>query len=257
VAGAPEGQGGPGRTAFVVLAGGSGSRVGAGINKVYLPLAGRRVISWSFVWARQVPEIGRFVLVVRAADVELARDTMARELPGLAVDVVEGGATRHDSEQAALEHLSSAIARGEVQVVAVHDGARPLAGPALVRSLVTTAAAQGGAVPAVPAEGLLPVDADGRPTPGADADGDAGLPGQPHLARVQTPQAFRATDLLAAYAAAARDGYRGTDTASSMEAYAPVPVRVVAGSRQNLKITYPHDLALAERLLAAHDYRLP
>jgi 2-C-methyl-D-erythritol 4-phosphate cytidylyltransferase len=107
------------------------------------------------------------------------------------------------------------------------------------------------------------VDADGRPTPAADADGDAGgsnggaLRGRLNLARVQTPQAFRATDLLAAYAAAARDGYRGTDTASSMEAYAGVRVRVIPGSRQNLKITYPHDLALAERLLAAHDYRLP
>ena len=253
-----------GGVAFVVLAGGSGSRVGAGINKVYLPLAGRRVISWSFVWARQVSLVRRFVLVVRPEDAELASATVATlggggggggEMSWPAIDVVLGGATRHDSEQAALDHLAPAVSRGDLDVIALHDGARPLAGPGLVRSVVTTAAAVGGAVPAVPAEALLPVDAAGRPALDAAGPGvpDAGR----RLARVQTPQAFRAADLCAAYAAAARDGYRGTDTASSMEAYGRVDVRIVPGSRQNLKVTYPHDLALAERLLAAHGYRLP
>jgi len=246
VAGAPVDDA---RTAFVVLAGGSGSRVGAEVNKVYLPLAGRRVVSWSFAWARQVPGIRRFVLVVRAVDADLAHSVVAAEVLGLPVEVVLGGATRHDSEQAALDHLAPGVAHGEIDVVALHDGARPLAGPALVRSVVTTAAAVGGAVPAVPAEALLPVDGAGHLRSGARAGG-------PRLARVQTPQAFRAADLFAAYSAAARDGYRGTDTASSVEAYAQVDVRVVPGSRQNLKVTYAHDLALAERLLAAHGHRL-
>ena len=250
-----------GATAFVVLAGGSGARVGAEVNKVYLPLAGRRVVSWSFAWAREVPQVRRFVLVVRAEDADLARATLAAEVPGLAVDVVVGGATRHDSEQAALDHLAPAVTRGDLDVIALHDGARPLAGPALVRSVVTTADRVGGAVPAVPAEALLPVDVDGRPTHPDGADGAGSAFGAVHpdrrLARVQTPQAFRAAALCAAYAAAATDGYRGTDTASSLEAYGGIAVRIVPGSRQNLKVTYRHDLALAERLLAGHGYRLP
>jgi 2-C-methyl-D-erythritol 4-phosphate cytidylyltransferase len=230
------------RTAFVVLAGGSGTRVGAGTNKVYLPLAGRRVVSWSFVWAREVPDVVRHVLVVRAADVALARETLDQDLPGLPVEIVTGGSCRHESEQAALDLLAPAVAAGELDVVAVHDGARPLAGPSLVRSVLATAAEVGGAVPGLPAEGLLPVDP-------RSPDGE-------RLVRVQTPQAFRAAGLLAAYAAAARDGYQGTDTASSLEVYGDLDVRIVPGSPTNLKVTYPHDLVLAERLLAGSGRRL-
>lgn len=240
------------RAAVVVLGGGSGSRVGADVNKVYLPLAGRRVVSWSLQWAAQVADVGTIVLVVRPEDAGLAEEVLRREARGLDVRMVVGGASRHASEDAALLHLAPAVEAGEIDVIAVHDGARPLAGPALFRSVIITAGAVGGAVPALPADGLLAVGPDGQPH-------RAGLPdASPHrLARVQTPQAFRAKDLLGAYAAAHAQGYQGTDTASSVEAYSDLPVQTVAGSRQNLKVTYPHDLLLAEQLLAAHHYRLP
>ena len=239
-----------GTTAAVILAGGSGSRVAAALNKVYLPLAGRRVVSWSFTWAREVPEIGTFVLVVRPEDAELAERTLRREASGLPVRLVVGGGTRHESEQAALDHLADPITAGAVEVVAVHDGARPLAGPSLWRSVVRTARAVGGAVPALPAVGVLTVGADGHPVvPGAGPA--AGL------ARVQTPQAFRARELLKAYDDARSAGYQGTDTACTVERHSGLTVQAVAGARTNLKITYPHDLFLAERLLAEHRYRLP
>jgi 2-C-methyl-D-erythritol 4-phosphate cytidylyltransferase len=241
-----------GRAAVVVLGGGSGTRLGAGTNKVYLPLAGRRVISWSLQWAAQVPQVGAFVLVVRPEDVPLAEEVLHREARGLDVRMVVGGATRHESEDAALVHLAPYVEAGEIDVIALHDGARPLAGPALFRSVVTTAEAVGGAVPALPATGILPVGPDGSPHPG----GPAGL-GPERLTRVQTPQAFRAKDLLAAYSDALRGGFQGTDTASTVERFSDLVVQTVAGSRTNLKVTYPHDLFLAEQLLAAHRYRLP
>jgi 2-C-methyl-D-erythritol 4-phosphate cytidylyltransferase len=236
---------GAGRAALVVLAGGSGSRVGAELNKVYLPLAGRRVISWSFLRASRVAEFGHFVLVVRPADADLARRVLERDAPGVPVDLVIGGTTRHDSEQAGLDHLAPRITAGEVDIVAVHDGARPLADPALFRSVVVTARLIGGALPALPADGVLAVDAAGLPT---------GRPAPPGLglARVQTPQAFRARPLLDTYRDASAAGYQGTDTASSVEAFGDLTVRAVVGSRLNIKITYPADVALAERLLTAH-----
>jgi 2-C-methyl-D-erythritol 4-phosphate cytidylyltransferase len=238
-----------GRAALVVLAGGSGSRVGAGLNKVYLPLAGRRLVSWSFTWGAQVAEFGHFVLVVRPEDAGLARETVRREADGVSIDLVIGGGTRHESEQAAIDQLAPAIEQREVDVVAIHDGARPLTGPSMFHAVVTTARSIGGAVPALPADGVLPVGPGGRLL----------VPGEParNLTRVQTPQAFRAKDLYAAYAAAAGDGYQGTDTACTVENYSDLVVRVVAGHRRNLKVTYPHDLYLAERLLAAHQYRMP
>jgi 2-C-methyl-D-erythritol 4-phosphate cytidylyltransferase len=246
------GRGVSSRAAVVVLAGGSGSRVGADVNKVYLPLAGRRVVSWSLQSAAQVGEVGAFVLVVRPEDAELAGEVLRREARGLDVRMVVGGATRHESEDAALLHLAPAVEAGEIDVIAVHDGARPLAGPAMFHSVLTTARAIGGAVPALPAVGVLRVGSDGQPL-----RGDPGTPSRNRLARVQTPQAFRAKDLLGAYAAAHAAGYRGTDTACSVEAYSHLLVQTVAGSRQNLKVTYPRDLLVAEQLLAAHHYRLP
>jgi 2-C-methyl-D-erythritol 4-phosphate cytidylyltransferase len=240
------------RAAVVVLGGGSGSRIGADVNKVYLPLAGRRVVSWSLHWAAQAGEVGTFVLVVRPEDAGLAEEVLGREARGLDVRLVVGGATRHESEDAALVHLAPAVEAGEIDVIAVHDGARPLAGPALFRSVLATARAVGGAVPALPAIDVLPVGWDGQPQPGG-----LSAPSPHRLVRVQTPQAFRAKDLLAAYAAAQAAGYQGTDTASSVEAYSRLPVQTVAGSRQNLKVTYPRDLLVAEQLLAAHRYRLP
>jgi 2-C-methyl-D-erythritol 4-phosphate cytidylyltransferase len=231
-----------GRAALVVLAGGSGTRVGAGVNKVYLPLAGCRVVSWSFRQAAQVTEFGHFVLVVRPDDVDLARLALAEDVPEVPVELVTGGATRHASEQAGLDLLAPLIESGEVDVVAVHDGARPLAGSALYRSVVVAARRFGGALPALTADGVLATDAAGLPT-GPPPVGLA-------LARVQTPQAFRARPLLAAYRAASAAGYEGTDTASSVETFSDLTVRIVPGSRRNLKITFPTDIPLAERLVS-------
>ncbi|RJK98353.1 2-C-methyl-D-erythritol 4-phosphate cytidylyltransferase [Vallicoccus soli] len=233
-----------------MLAGGSGTRVGAGLNKVYLPLAGRRVVSWSFRWASAVPEVGAYVLVVRPEDRELAEEALRREVR-LPVRLVVGGGTRHASEQAALDVLAPDVRSGAVEVVAIHDGARPLAGPSLWGSVVRTAADVGGGVPALPATGVLPVLDDGHPHPGPPPGPDPGA-----LLRVQTPQAFRAPELLDAYAAAGRAGVEGTDTSSTVTRFGGLAVRAVPGSRENLKVTYPHDLFLAERLLAAHRYQL-
>ena len=241
------------RAAVVVVAGGSGSRFGASVNKVYLPLAGRPVVSWSLRSAAQVPEVAGCVLVVRPEDVERAGEVLRREACGLDVRVVVGGATRHASEEAALAHLAPAVQDGEIDVIAVHDAARPLAGPSLFRSAITTAQAVGGAVPVLPAVGVLPVGPDGQPDRTGHSQGTVAH----RLARVQTPQAFRADDLLTAYSAAHAAGYQGTDTASSLEAYSDLVVRAVPGRGHNLKVTYPHDLAVAEHLLRVYGYRLP
>jgi 2-C-methyl-D-erythritol 4-phosphate cytidylyltransferase len=147
--------------------------------------------------------------------------------------LVPGGATRHASEWQALRALRPEIEAGEIDVVAIHDGARPLAGTALFAETIRAARAHGGAIPVVPLPGL--VRADGAPLEGA-------------LAGVQTPQAFRAPELLAAYVRADAEGFEGTDTASCLERYGSLRIDGVAGSSLNLKITFPEDVALATEL---------
>ncbi|KWX03019.1 2-C-methyl-D-erythritol 4-phosphate cytidylyltransferase [Carbonactinospora thermoautotrophica] len=238
------GPAGTAPAAAVVLAGGRGSRFGADRNKAFLPVAGRLVAAWSLRAFAALPEIGRLVFVVRAEDRDLAERMLAEDLPGVPVDLVTGGATRHGSEYNALRHLAPAIRAGQVGCVLLHDAARPVVDPALVRRVLAAARRHGGALPGLPAERLVPV--------GPDDTVHGGV--QPDLVRVQTPQAFQAVPLLAAYEAAERDGFDGSDTSACVERYAPgLRVQCVPGDPRNLKVTYAPDLLLAERFLAGQD----
>jgi 2-C-methyl-D-erythritol 4-phosphate cytidylyltransferase len=213
----------------VILAGGSGSRVGADTNKVLLPLGNTTVLGRSVRAALAVQDAVRLVLGVRAGDEDAVREAVAPLLGDREVRLVPGGATRHTSEWAAIQALAEDIESGQVDVVAVHDGARPLAGPALFEATIAAAREHGGAIPVVELPGLLGRDL--RPV----AD---------HLIGVQTPQAFRAGPLLTAYRRADADGFTGTDTAACLERYAADEVRIaaVAGGPANLKLTFPEDL---------------
>lgn len=230
--------------AGVVLAGGSGARMGAGMNKVYLPLAGRRLVSWSLSAFGRVPEIGVLVLVARPEDSKLVDWVLDRELADVPVEVVYGGDTRQESELAALRRLASRVDDGTVDAILLHDAARPLVSPALIAGVLHAAREHGGAIPALPADDVVTTNGDvvcGSPL-------DAAV-------RAQTPQGFLAAPLIDAYEQAAREAFVGTDTASCMERYSRVPVRWVHGDQHNFKITYPHDLTIAEQFLEASEYR--
>jgi 2-C-methyl-D-erythritol 4-phosphate cytidylyltransferase len=216
--------------AVVVVAAGAGARVGAGVNKVLLPLGDRPVLAWSVTDALASADVRRVVVVVRPGEEAAVSDALAPHLGGAEVLLVPGGATRHASEWAAIRVLAPEIAAGDVDVVAIHDGARPLAGTALFDAVVAAAREHGGALPVTPLAALLPRS-------------------EQSLVGVQTPQAFAARTLLAAYERADDDGFEGTDTASCVERYAAgTTIAAVAGSARNLKVTYPEDVALADRL---------
>jgi 2-C-methyl-D-erythritol 4-phosphate cytidylyltransferase len=222
----------------VVLAAGMGARVGADGNKAYLRLAGRSMVAWSVEAVVDTPGVGRVVVVYRAGERDLIATTLATELPAATVEFVEGGVTRHASEWNLLNHLASDIDAGAVDTVLIHDAARPLAGPGLMSTALATARAHGGAIPGVPAHDVVRTTADGLTSAGA-------------LVRVQTPQAFRARPLLAAYRSADAEGFEGTDTASCIERFTDVSVHVFDGAATNLKVTFPVDVRIADHLLEA------
>jgi 2-C-methyl-D-erythritol 4-phosphate cytidylyltransferase len=216
--------------AVVIVAAGAGARVGAAVNKVLLPLGDRPVLAWSVADALATPGVRRVVVVVRPGEEDAVGEALAPHLGAAEVLLVPGGATRHASEWAAIRALAPEIEAGGLEVVAIHDGARPLAGVGLFERVVAAARDSGGALPVTPLTALLP-------RPGRD------------LVAVQTPQAFAARPLLEAYLRADEEGFEGTDTASCVERYAEgVRITPVAGTPRNLKVTYPEDLALADRL---------
>ncbi|GAB3662028.1 IspD/TarI family cytidylyltransferase [Nocardioides korecus] len=223
------------RTAAVLLAAGSGSRVGAGVNKVLLDLDGVPVLARSVRTVLDVAGVHRVVLVCRAGESDAVREAVAPHLGTHDLWVVEGGAERHDSEWQALRVLTPDVQRGEIDVVAVHDAARPLADVGLWRRTIDEASRHGAAIPVVDCPRL------------SARDGSTTVAG---LVAVQTPQAFRAAPLLQAHTRAHAEGFRGTDTAAVLARYTDLPVVAVPGSARNLKVTFPEDLALARELLS-------
>lgn len=203
----------------VVVAAGSGTRFGGA--KQFAPLLGRPVVDWSVDAAKTVCD--GVVLVVPPGSAERAGAHGADV-------VVVGGPTRAASVRAGLAAVPK-----DTDVIVVHDGARPLASPALFRAVV--GAVSGGADAAVP--GLAVSDTVKR------VDGTAVVEtvARGGLVTVQTPQAFRAGPLRDAHAA----GPEATDDAAVVEA-AGTTVRVVPGDRRNIKVTTPEDLAVAEAL---------
>lgn len=185
-----------------------------------------------------VEAIDDIVIVARAAD----RAAVEADVGGGVRAVTVGGASRSASEHAGLEVVARAIDAGEVDLVVVHDAARPFASVALVTALVAAARRWGGAVPGLPValgvfqrQGVV-----GRATDERD------------LRRVQTPQAFRARPLLAAHRAGASVGFDGVDTAACVERFAPeLAVVVIPGETDNEKITVAADLARADALARA------
>jgi len=222
-------------TTAILLAGGSGTRLGTGDNKAYLPLAGHPLLAWSLVAFDRCDLIDDVVLVTRDEDRARAREVADAAGVVKLRTIVSGGATRHASEHAGLTAIAGDIGTGAITLVAIHDAARPFVSQSLLDRLLATAAERGGSVPALPVgTPFLVRAAAGTVLWTAD------------LRRMQTPQAFEARGLLAAYHAAATAGFHGVDTAETVEHHGALTVAVVAGDPDNRKVTFVDDLRAAE-----------
>lgn len=224
------------RTGVIVVAGGSGSRMGTSVPKQFLPLAGRPVL------VRTLERIGEALpaapVVVVLPETHIGEWLEICRRCGCAVGhaAVAGGATRFDSVAAGIAALPD-----DCDLIAVHDGVRPLLSAEMILRGVECAAAEGAAVPVVPmVDSIREIDPEG----GSHAV-DRG-----RLRAVQTPQIFDARLLRAAYDAAAKslaDRAAATDDASVVEMYGRA-VALYEGERSNIKITTPTDMAFAEAL---------
>jgi len=213
------------RIACVLLAAGNGQRFGAERAKQFLACAGRPVMRHA---AEAFARAGVAIQPVgEAAPIEAALAGLVHLPP------VPGGATRQDSVRAGLE----ALAADPPDIVLVHDAARPFIPPGTIAALVAALAGRGGAIPAAPVADTLKRGRDGMIAATVDRTG---------LFRAQTPQAFRFALLLDLHRAA---GPGATDDAAVLEA-AGHDVALVAGHEDNIKITWPEDLARMERILS-------
>lgn len=222
----------------VLLAAGGSTRMVERERKPFLLLEGRTVLERAvaaFDAARQVQEI---VLVARAEDFEridelLARGALSPKVNARAV----GGEERTDSVRLGVQAASA-----ELDVVLVHDVARPLVRSAEIDAVVSAAARAGAALLAVPVRDTLKVSADGgRARETLERS---------RIWAAQTPQGFRTALLRELLDKAAAEGFRPTDDAALYERYVG-PIPIVEGRQSNIKLTTPEDLAIARAILAA------
>jgi 2-C-methyl-D-erythritol 4-phosphate cytidylyltransferase len=264
------------RASAIVVAAGSGLRLGAGTPKAFLPFAGTTLLGATLRTIGAVPSIGEVVITVPAGMETRARHEVGAAGLEIPVKIVAGGAERQDSVRIAL-----ALTSAEAELIVVHDAARPLASVAMFEACLERAAAIGAAIVAVPVADTLKrvakndraggteqgarqwseaersgesascVQKNDSATRGQDKDQDiicATLP-RAGLWQAQTPQAFRRRLILDAHARATQAGITATDDSDLVE-QTGARVAVVPGSPTNLKITTADDLRFAEALAA-------
>ncbi|MFC1866101.1 2-C-methyl-D-erythritol 4-phosphate cytidylyltransferase [Chloroflexota bacterium] len=218
------------KTAAIIVAAGRGERM-RGVDKVLAPLAGKPVLAWSAEVFQQSPLVDLIVIVLSQSNLEQGRKMVADMGWSKVSDVCAGGEERQQSVANGLELLE------EYQWVIIHDAARPLITEALIKDGLEAAAETGTAVAGLPVTDTIKL---------ADDDGFViGTPPRKSLWAVQTPQVFQFDIIKNAHHLA---GGMATDDASLVERLNH-HVKLYHGKPDNIKITVPADLAIAETLL--------
>jgi len=224
----------------VIVAAGKGERAGMGINKVYTPLGNKTVLEKCIdIFA----DSGLFdgVTVVISGQDEDRFNALA--LPDAVKCYVFGGATRQESVFNGLKSIPE-----DIDIVAVHDAARPFVTKEIIEATINGAAASGSGVISTPVTDTIKLVAD---------DGNVTTPDRKRLFAVQTPQTFSLEKLMAAHENAAREGYITTDDAALFEKYyGTVNLVTAKGAENNRKLTYRSDFEMktATDIRIGHGY---
>ena len=222
------------RTIVIIAAGGVGSRMNAGINKVLLTLDGKTVFRRSMEAFRGIADL--FVIAARPADMDRIRHEAGEAQLSCPVRFVPGGDTR---QQSVLNALRAAEPAAD-DIVMVHDAARCMVDQDTIGRVYRSCLQYGSGIPAVPvADTIKECSPEGWVK---------NTPDRSSLFRIQTPQAFRGADLLMASVLAEKDGFTATDDASVME-HAGFSVRITEGSSRNIKLTDREDYMEANTML--------
>lgn len=211
----------------IIVAGGRGKRMGR--DKQFLPIAGRPMLSWTVDAFAKAKIVDGIILVVARHNLAKARKIRSKKI----LAVVESGPERQDSVQNGLKALPASA-----EIVLIHDGARPAVSEAIISASVKAAQRHGSAVVGVPVKDTVKrVTGDGQRI--------KETLNRQELWAAQTPQTFQASTILKAYAK-----IKGLCTDDSMVVeLAGLPVVMVMGSYQNIKVTTPEDLDYIAKVL--------
>lgn len=222
-------------TVALIVAAGKGTRMGGPEGKQFLSLCGRPLLSYTMQAFDESSVIDKMVVVVNSAEIKPCRQMIEDHNIGKVDQLVVGGKERQDSVYNGLQKIK--MSKGKI---VIHDGARPLATLSLIEKAVKACRPDLGVVVGVPVSDTVKVASDGEITRTLNRE---------QLWAIQTPQVFPLEVLLRAHQQAKRDSFYGTDDAALVERLG-FRVRIVEGSYENIKVTTPLDLRLAEAILA-------
>jgi 2-C-methyl-D-erythritol 4-phosphate cytidylyltransferase len=226
------------RTVVLIPAAGLGLRLGGAVRKQFRLLGGLPLLVHSLRVFQSSPAVDAVILAVPQDDLHYCRAEIVEPHGFTKVThVVAGGKERQDSVRHAL-----AVVDERVDLVVIHDAVRPFVTETMVTQVVEAAAADGAAIIALPMRDTV-----------KQVDGDRLIErtiDRKPLWLAQTPQAFRRDWLAEAHRKAESEGLAATDDAFLLE-WMGRPVRVVEGSGENIKVTRPEDLVIAEAILAS------
>ncbi|TCB95906.1 SDR family NAD(P)-dependent oxidoreductase [Micromonospora zingiberis] len=236
----------PSRTVAVVLAGGTGTRLGLGIPKQLLKIAGKPIIEHTLAVFEAAAEIDEIIVLMASGHVAEAQQIVDKAGFRKVTKVIEGGDTRNATTRVALD----AVGEEDCNIL-FHDAVRPLLSGRIVRECVNalwTYAAVDVAIPS--ADTIIQVDEDECITD---------IPVRSTLRRGQTPQAFRSSTIREAYRRAEGDpNFAATDDCGVVLRYLPeVSIKVIDGSDENIKVTHPVDVHLADKLFQLAAAKVP
>ena len=221
------------KVGVAILAAGESRRMG-GMDKLFAEVAGKPLIAYCLEVFDRSPDIDSIAIATSPANVEPIRRMVAERRLDKVARVIRGGARRQDSALAALERLPD-----DVEIALVHDAARPFVDRRVIRDAIAAAREHGAAVAAVPVKDTIKVASEDMTI--------ISTPLRDSLWSAQTPQSFERGLLLEAHASVSGDV---TDDASMVEA-AGHAVKLFMGSYDNIKVTTPEDLYLAEAIARA------
>ncbi len=219
------------RCGAVIVAAGSASRMG-GIDKVMAPLRGEPMIARTVREFQNCDAVSEIVVVTRP-DLILPITALTRDMSKVTA-VVAGGKSRQESVHLGLNALSD-----RCKLAAIHDGARPLITWQIIDWVIRAANTYGAAAPAIPVKDTIKVVTGGIVS---------STPDRASLRAVQTPQVFDFDLLRGALKKAELDGIQVTDDCSAVE-HMGFSIKIVEGSEENIKVTTPMDLKIAEMIL--------
>lgn len=218
----------------IIVAAGKGERMKSKTNKPFLHLSGKPLLSWTLE-AFVKSSVSNILIVANPSEIEKMTSLIAEHNIEKVLGILPGGEKRQDSVATALDFLPE-----QANIVAIHDGARPLIKPAKIDELIGKIEGYDGVIPAV-----IPTDTIKE----VNEDLVEKTLNRKNLRTVQTPEIFKKESLLKSYAQAKKDRFYATDDAALLERFG-YKIKVSEGSYDNIKITNRTDLLVAERLLS-------